>query len=75
MDTKPVFSRDVVSYDSSPRLQRWGEWRRSDGQVFEFRGDFLRVLPVPVGDDGVRELDQARGPVRLQLQLPRERMA
>jgi hypothetical protein len=74
VDTKPVFSRDVVSYDSSPRLQRWGEWRRSDSQVFKFRGDFLRVLPVPVGDDGVRELDQARGPVRLQLQLPRERM-
>lgn len=74
VDTKPVFSRDVASYDSSPRLQHWGEWRRSDGQVFRFRGDFLRVLPVPVSDDWVRELDQARGLVRLRIQLPRERM-
>jgi hypothetical protein len=71
---RAVFSRDVMSYNSSPRLQHWGEWRRPDGQVFRFRGDFLRVLPVPVAEAWVRQLDQARGPVRLRLRLPRDRM-
>ena len=36
--------RDVVSYDSSPSLQRWGEGRGPDGRRTFFSGTIERVL-------------------------------
>jgi hypothetical protein len=41
------FDRDVVSYDSSPRLQRWGEWMRADGKFLAFTGSLEAVEVRP----------------------------
>ncbi len=67
------FDRDAVSYDSSPRLQEWGEWRRSDGKIAMFSGQIERVAIRPADDQGLRARATARGAIRLKLGLPSDR--
>ncbi len=70
VDGRDRFSRDVPSYDSSPRLQRWGAWREYDGQAFGFSGVIARVEPRLADDRwAVGHLD-GTGAWRLLVMLP-----
>lgn len=67
------FDRDVVSYDSSPRLLEWGQWRQTDGKIVVSSGRIERPTVRTVNDAWLRERAEAVGAVRLKLELPQDR--
>jgi len=67
------FDRNVLSYDSSPHLHRWGEWRDSDGRLSIFAGQLGRITFLPVDPDRTGSLALRRGAIRLKLVLPTDR--
>ena len=67
-----VFNRDVLSYDSSPRLQHWGEAILGDGRVMKFRGDIQRILTLS-DDDWWSRRNNSEGGVRFRVELPSKR--
>lgn len=73
VDGRVGFDRDVVSYNSSPRLQQWGERREADGTLEKFSGVIERVTSAPLDDSWHRARKTATGPFRLKLHLPDNR--
>jgi len=72
VNDKEVFDRDVLSYDSSPRLQHWGEAILGGGQLMKFRGDIQRILTLP-NDDWWNRRNNTEGSVRFRVELPLRR--
>ena len=73
VDRELRFNRDVVSYDSSPRLQRWGEWLRADGKFLVFTGLLEAMSVRPLADAWVRSRAAEGGSIALKLELPVDR--
>ena len=73
VDGELRFDRDVVSYDSSPRLQRWGEWMQADGKFLAFTGAIEAVTSQPLADSWVQTRAAERGAIQLKLALPADR--
>jgi hypothetical protein len=67
------FDRDVLSFDSSPRLHRWGEWRDVDGKLSMFTGQMAGITFEPVNVTGLSSSGEKRGAIRLKLLLPTDR--
>lgn len=67
------FDRDVLSFDSSPRLHRWGEWRDVDGKLSMFTGQMAGITFEPVNVMGLSSSGEKRGAIRLKLLLPTDR--
>lgn len=65
--------RDVVSYDSSPSLQRWGEGRGPDGRRTFFSGTIERVVPLSTDRSWLSRRAEETGALRLRVQLPKDR--
>ena len=65
--------RDVVSYDSSPSLQRWGEGRGPGGRRTFFSGSIERVVPRSTDRSWLRRRAEETGALRLRVQLPKDR--
>jgi hypothetical protein len=70
VDGQVRFERDVPSFPSSPRLHRWGKWRRPDGEVFRFGGKIENPEPLAVGMDRIRSRGAEEGAFRFRLELP-----
>ena len=73
VDQQIAFDRDVVSYESSPRLQQWGQWRQIDGKLMAFSGRIERVESKPLDEAWEHERALAQGAIRLNVTLPENR--
>jgi hypothetical protein len=73
VDGELRFDRDVLSYDSSPRLQQWGEWLQGNGKIASFTGRIGRASVQPADESRMRSQAVARGAIRLKLRLPMDR--
>lgn len=72
VNDEAVLDRDVLSYDSSPRLQHWGEAILAGGQGAKFRGDIQRTLTLPT-DDWWNRRNNSEGSVKFRIELPTNR--
>ena len=73
VDGQLYFNRDVLSFDSSPRLHRWGLARGVDGNVSTFTGQMDQIVFHAVNDAGVNSREEKRGAIRFKLLLPMDR--
>jgi hypothetical protein len=73
VDDQLYFNRDVLSFDSSPRLHRWGLAREIDGNLSMFTGQMHQITFRPVNDTGLSSREEKRGAIRLKLFLPTDR--
>lgn len=72
VNDQEVFNRDVLSFDSSPRLQRWGEATIAGGIVSKFRGDIQRILTLNE-HFWWKQRENSEGTVRFRIELPANR--
>ena len=72
VNDQEVFDRDVLSFDSSPRLHHWGEARLGGDVVSKFRGDIQRILTLH-DHNWWQQREKSEGAVRFRLELPSNR--
>jgi len=73
VDGQRYFNRDVLSFDSSPRLHRWGAAKGIEGDVSMFTGQMNRISFLPLNALGESSRAERRGSIRLKLLLPMDR--
>ena len=73
VDGQLRLNRDVASYDSSPRLQQWGDTPDRSVGLRGFKGLMISRAAGPLDDTWLRARAMARGALRLRLELPVDR--